>query len=162
MISYNSCRSLTPQNSSRFKREICDPNLSEASPDTQELLPHCSEPARQIPLQSLSEHACSYRREHKAVWHGLLFSFATLDMSVLPFPFCFHCLSFSTWTHSGESRRSPSKGGGSVCDGVTSGILPHHLLTNSKWNGFTRLQKSFHFLSFYQLRWKAGLYLISV
>lgn len=143
MISYNSCRSEPPQNSSWFTREVCDPNLSEASPCTQQLLPHCSGQAGQIPLQSLFEHARSYRREHKAVWHGLLFSFATLDMSVLLSHFVFTAYLFPReliQERAGEALQKEEAQcvmewpwGFCLCH------CPRCLLINSKWNGFTGL-----------------------
>lgn len=54
----------------------------------------------------------------------LLFSFGTLDMFALLFSFFSPFLSFSTWTSSGERKQSPSWEGGTVCAGVTLGILP--------------------------------------
>lgn len=153
-------------NSSWFKREVCDPNPSDVAPCTQELLPHCSEWARQIVLQSLFEHACFFRREHKAIWHGLVIFFWNIGYVYTPFKFFSPLFLFPhELFQERASEVLQKKEAQCVLEwpwGFCLCHCPRQLLINSQWNGFTRLQKSFHFLSFYQPRWKAGLYLISV
>lgn len=151
MIPYKILQVLTPPNSSWFKREACDPSPSDVSPCTQELLPHCSEWARQIPFQSLFEHACFFRKEHKAIWHGLVTFFWNIgSVCTAFFLFEFFFLSFPLFLFLHEliqerAREVPQeKEAQCVLEWPWGFCLCHcpcQLLINNKWNGFTSLQK---------------------
>lgn len=120
------------------KFEWCFPLHAGASPA-------CSVWARQILSQSLFEHACFFRREHKAIWHGLVIFFWNIGYVCTPSFTFFPFLSFSTWTSSGERKQSPSREGGAVRVEWPWGFClchcPRQVLINSNRKGFTRLQK---------------------